>query len=79
MVAGRAGMGVDGWDRLADQAGALRAGLGFTHMELLPIMEHPFGGSWGYQPLGQFAPSSRLGPPEAFARFVDRCHAPGWA
>jgi len=40
-------------------------------------MEHPFGGSWGYQPLGQFAPSSRLGPPEAFARFVDRCHLMG--
>jgi 1,4-alpha-glucan branching enzyme len=51
--------------------------MGFTHIELLPIMEHPFGGSWGYQPLGQFAPSSRLGPPEAFASFVDRCHLMG--
>ena len=70
-------MGVDGWDRLADQLVPYVAGLGFTHIELLPIMEHPFGGSWGYQPLGQFAPSSRLGPPEAFARFVDRCHAAG--
>ncbi len=70
-------MGVDGWDRLADQLAPYAAGLGFTHIELLPIMEHPFGGSWGYQPLGQFAPSSRLGPPEAFARFVDRCHALG--
>ena len=72
-----ASMGVDGWDRLADQLVPYAAGLGFTHLELLPIMEHPFGGSWGYQPLGQFAPSSRLGPPEAFARFVDRCHAAG--
>ena len=71
-------MGVDGWDnRLADQLVPYAAGMGFTHIELLPIMEHPFGGSWGYQPLGQFAPSSRLGPPEAFARFVDRCHAAG--
>ena len=72
-----ASMGVDGWDRLADQLVPYAAGMGFTHLELLPIMEHPFGGSWGYQPLGQFAPSSRLGTPEAFARFVDRCHAAG--
>ena len=62
-----ANMGVDGWDRLADQLVPYVSGMGFTHLELMPIMEHPFGGSWGYQPLGQFAPSSRLGPPEAFA------------
>ncbi len=72
-----ASMGVDGWDRLADQLVPYAAGMGFTHLELLPIMEHPFGGSWGYQPLGQFAPSSRLGSPESFAHFVDRCHAAG--
>src|SRR5207253_2517139 len=48
--------------------------LGFTHVELLPIMEHPFGGSWGYQPLSQFAPSARYGTPEDFAQFVDACH-----
>ena len=72
-----ASMGMDGWDRLAEQLVPYAAGLGFTHIQLLPIMEHPFGGSWGYQPLGQFAPSSRLGAPEAFARFVDRCHAAG--
>ena len=70
-------MGVDGWDHLADQLVPYAAGLGFTHIELMPIMEHPFGGSWGYQPLGQFAPSSRLGPPEAFSHFVNRCHAAG--
>ena len=70
-------LGASGWDALADRLAPYCAGLGFTHLELLPIMEHPFGGSWGYQPLGQFAPSSRLGPPEGFARFVDRCHAMG--
>jgi len=48
--------------------------LGFTHIELLPVMEHPFRGSWGYQPLSLFAPSARFGPPEDFARFVDACH-----
>ena len=69
--------GEAGWEALADRLAPYCAGMGFTHLELLPIMEHPFGGSWGYQPLGQFAPSSRLGPPEAFARFVDRCHLMG--
>jgi 1,4-alpha-glucan branching enzyme len=51
--------------------------MGFTHIELLPITEHPFGGSWGYQPLGLFAPSGRFGPPEGLARFVDALHAAG--
>ena len=63
------------WDALADHLVPYCAALGFTHLELLPVMEHPFGGSWGYQPLGQFAPSAVLGSPEGFARFVDRCHA----
>ena len=66
-----------GWDELADRLIPYVSTMGFTHLELMPIMEHPFGGSWGYQPLGQFAPSSRLGPPEGFARFVDRCHNAG--
>lgn len=69
--------GATGWETLAERLIPYAAAMGFTHLELLPIMEHPFGGSWGYQPLGQFAPSARLGPPEAFARFVDRCHRAG--
>jgi 1,4-alpha-glucan branching enzyme len=53
--------------------------LGFTHIELLPVMEHPFSGSWGYQVLGFFAPTSRFGPPEDFKLFVDVCHQQGLA
>jgi 1,4-alpha-glucan branching enzyme len=51
--------------------------MGFTHIEFLPITEHPFGGSWGYQPLGLYAPTARYGSPADFARFVDRCHEAG--
>ncbi|WP_075216205.1 1,4-alpha-glucan branching protein GlgB [Mongoliimonas terrestris] len=65
------------WDEMIDRLVPYVAGMGFTHVELLPIMEHPFGGSWGYQPLGLFAPTGRYGRQEDFARFVDRCHAAG--
>ena len=66
-----------GWRDLAGQLIPWVSGLGFTHIELLPVMEHPFDGSWGYQTLGYFAPTSRLGSPADFAFFVDACHAAG--
>jgi 1,4-alpha-glucan branching enzyme len=65
------------WDELADCLVPYARGLGFTHLELLPITEFPFDGSWGYQPIGMFAPTSRFGPPEGFRRFVDHAHAAG--
>jgi 1,4-alpha-glucan branching enzyme len=73
--------GADGafptWKQLAETLPAYAAELGFTHIELLPISEHPFDGSWGYQPLGMFAPTSRFGEPDDFADFVAACHAQG--
>ena len=48
--------------------------MGFTHIELLPIMEHPFSGSWGYQVTGYFAPTRATAIPTSSARFVDRLH-----
>lgn len=65
------------WHELAEQLIPYVLDMGFTHVELLPIMEHPFGGSWGYQPLSQFAPSSRYGSPQDFAYFIDACHQAG--
>jgi 1,4-alpha-glucan branching enzyme len=62
---------------LAEQLPAYVHDMGFTHIELLPISEHPFDGSWGYQPTGLFAPTSRFGSPADFAALVDACHREG--
>jgi 1,4-alpha-glucan branching enzyme len=62
---------------LAEQLPSYARDLGFTHVEFLPINEHPFDGSWGYQPTGLFAPTSRFGSPDDFAALVDACHREG--
>jgi len=62
---------------LAKELPAYARDLGFTHVEFLPISEHPFDGSWGYQPTGLFAPTSRFGTPADFAALVDACHRAG--
>ncbi len=66
-----------GYLGLAEQLAAYCTDLGFTHVELLPIMEHPFYGSWGYQTTGYFAPTSRYGSPDDFRAFVDVLHRAG--
>jgi 1,4-alpha-glucan branching enzyme len=62
---------------LADTLLPYAKSMGFTHLELLPVSEHPFGGSWGYQPTALYAPSSRWGDPDDFRAFIDRAHAEG--
>jgi 1,4-alpha-glucan branching enzyme len=64
---------------LAEQLPAYACDLGFTHVEFLPVSEHPFDGSWGYQPTGLFAPTSRFGAPADFAALIDACHRKGLA
>ena len=64
---------------LADDLVNYVESMGFTHIELLPVSEHPFDGSWGYQPIGMFAPTQRFGEPDDFRYFVDRCHSAGLA
>ncbi|MGK5739545.1 1,4-alpha-glucan branching protein GlgB [Micromonospora sp. URMC 103] len=66
-----------GYRKLADQLTEYVTGLGFTHVEFLPVMEHPFGGSWGYQVTGYYAPTARFGDPDDFRYLVDRLHAAG--
>jgi 1,4-alpha-glucan branching enzyme len=62
---------------LAERLGAYVRDMGFTHVELLPVMEHPFYGSWGYQVIGYFAPTRRYGTPDDFMTFVDELHRQG--
>jgi 1,4-alpha-glucan branching enzyme len=65
------------WDELAATLLPYVQDMGFTHLELLPVSEHPFDGSWGYQPVGMFAATARFGEPQGLRRFVERAHACG--
>lgn len=65
------------WRTLGDRLIPYVLELGYTHIELLPVMEHPFFGSWGYQVSGYFAPTARYGQPDELQTFIDRCHQAG--
>ena len=65
------------WRELEETLIPYAKDMGFTHLELLPVSEYPFDGSWGYQPVGMYAPTSRFGSPAEFRRFVGRCHEAG--
>jgi len=65
------------WDEMADRLIPYVADMGFTHIEFMPITEHPYDPSWGYQTTGLYAPTARFGEPEGFARFVDGAHRAG--
>jgi 1,4-alpha-glucan branching enzyme len=65
------------YEELGDELAAYVNDMGFTHVELLPVMEHPFSGSWGYQVSGYFAPTARHGTPDDFRVLVDRLHQAG--
>jgi len=65
------------WDELADTLVPYAAEMGFTHIELMPVTEHPFDGSWGYQPTGLYAPTARFGSGDGLRRLVRRAHEAG--
>jgi 1,4-alpha-glucan branching enzyme len=67
------------YNELAEQLPLYARSLGFTHIEFMPVSEHPFEGSWGYQPTGLYAPTSRFGTPEEFAHLVEASHRAGLA
>ena len=67
------------YDELSEELVSYVKDMGYTHIELLPISEHPFDGSWGYQVTGYYAPTSRYGNPKQFMHFVDACHRAGLA
>ena len=66
-----------GWDELADTLPGYLADLGFTHVELMPVTQHPYEGSWGYQVTSYYAPDSRRGDPDGLRRLIDRLHQAG--
>ena len=65
------------WDEMADALVPYLSDLGFTHVEFMPVMQHPFGGSWGYHVTSYFAPDARFGDPDGLKRLIDRLHQAG--